>query len=160
MKVEVGYITAWRRAIFFTLVLSIILFGTVSSVISAYVGAGIIVNIVSVGVLLICIVLFLLVLGDKWERYSGIGIAEIQDGIFIYDDKKRHFKIKLEDIQKVDIENVKLGENIRTILAYRILIQTKNKKKYYIESDRACGREYNEVDIHNLYLYLMEKTNA
>lgn len=158
MKVEVGYITAWRRAIFFTFIFSIILFGTVSSIASAYIG-GIVSNIISVGILLVCVAFFILVLADKWDKYSGLGIAEIKDGVFIYEDKKRHYKIKLEDIKKVDIENVKTGENLKTILAYRILIQTVKNKKYYIESDRASGREYNEVDIYNLYLYLMENTN-
>ena len=41
------------------------------------------------------------------------------------------------------------------ILAYKMLIKT-DKKKYYIESERAFGREYNEVDLHRLYIYLQE----
>lgn len=157
MKVEVGYITAWRRAIFFTIIISIILFGTVSSVCSVYL-TGIVGNIISVFAILLCIVLFILVLSDRWDRYTGIGIAEIKDNILIYEDRKRHFKINIKDIKKVDIEKIKWGENIKSVLAYRILIQTK-KKKYYIESDRASGREYNEVDLHRLYLYIMENMN-
>lgn len=154
MKVEVGYITSWRRAIFFTFIVSIILFGTVSIVCSVYV-PGIVGNIINVLVILLCIIVFILVLSDKWDKYTGIGIAEIKDGVLIYEDRKRHYKINIKDIKKVDIENIKWGENIKSVLAYRILIKT-NKKKYYIESDRAEGRAYNEVELHKLYLYIME----
>ncbi len=157
MKVEVGYITAWRRAIFFTFIISIMLFGIVSSLCSVYL-TGIVGKIITVFAILLCIVAFILVLSDKWDRYIGIGIAEIKDGVLIYEDRKRHFKINISDIKKVDMENIKWGENIKTILAFRILIQTK-KKKYYIESDRACGRQYNEVELHKLYLYIMENIN-
>jgi len=62
----------------------------------------------------------------------------------------------LSDIKKVDMEKIVMGENTAPkILAYKMLIRT-DKKKYYIESERAFGREYNEVDLHRLYIYLQE----
>ena len=157
MTVEVGYITSWRRAIFFSLIISIILFGTVSTVCSAYIGIALVCNIISVGVLVICIALFILVLADKGSWYSGKCCGNIDNGVFFYNDKKRHFEIPLKDINKVDIENIYIGNSNAAgkPLAYRLLIQT-GKKKYYIESDRAAGREYNEVDLHRLYIYLQE----
>ncbi len=154
MKVEVGYITAWRRAIFFTFIISIVIFGTVSSIASSVLN-GLAGKLLILIAILLCIVLFILVISDKWDKYTGIGIGEIKDGVLIYEDRKRHFKIKLDDIKKVDIEKIKWGENIKGVLAYRILIKT-DKKKYYIESERAGGREYDEVELHKLYLYIME----
>lgn len=161
MTVEVGYITSWRRAIFFSLVGAIVLFGLASTICSAYVGITILGNIISVGVLIICIGIFILVIADKNGKYTGKGTGDINDGIFIYSDKKRHYEIALNDIKKVDIETITMGNsggNGKTV-AYRILIKT-DKKKYYIESDRAAGREYNEVDLYRLYIYLQENLQA
>ena len=157
MTVEVGYITSWRRAIFFSLIGSIIIFGLASAVCSAYIGIPFVGNIISVGVLVLCIAMFIMVLADRKGRYAGKGTGNIQDGIFIYSDKKRHFEIPLKDIKKVDVENILIGNASGSgkPLAYRVLIKTA-KKKYYIESDRAAGREYNEVDLHRLYTYLQE----
>ncbi len=161
MKVEVGFITAWRRAIFFTFVGAIILFGVTSTLCQTYIGPGLITNVVTLAVLLVCIVGFILVLADKWGLYSGFGTAVIESGIFIYNDKKRHYNISVGDMVKVDIEKIRISSensmsaNFKSVLAYRILIQTANKK-YYIESDRAAGRQYNEVDLYNLYLYLQK----
>lgn len=155
MKVEIGYITSWRRAIFFTLVISIALFGTASTLCTSYMGVGLVSNIVSVGVLVLCIGAFILVLSDRWNRYTGVGTAAIEDGRLVYNDRKRHFSIPIDSIKKVDIEGIIMGREGSKPIAYRILIRT-NKKKYYIESDRAAGREYNEVDLHRLYLYIKE----
>lgn len=157
MTVEVGYITSWRRAIFFSLVGAIVLFGLASSLCAAYVSIAFLGNIISVGILVLCIAMFILVLADRKGRYTGKGTGNIQDGIFIYSDKKRHFEISLKDIKKVDMERIFMGNSGGNgkPLAYRLLIKT-DKKKYYIESDRASGREYNEVDLHRLYIYLQE----
>lgn len=157
MKVKVGYITSWRRAIFFTLILAIILFGTVSTLCTTYLGASILTNIISVGVLVLCIGGFILVLADKMEHYEGIGNAVVEDGHFLYNDKKRHIDLLLSEIKKVDIQNILLGREGSKPLAYRLLIQTE-KRKYYIESERAFGLPYQEVDLHRLYLFLQEKT--
>lgn len=155
MKVEIGYITSWRRAIFFTIIISIILFGTASTLLTSYVQIGLIGNLASGGVLVLCIGFFILVLSDKWNRYTDIGTADISDGNFVYNDRKRHYRIPLDIIKKVDIEKITIGNNINKPIAYRLIIIT-NKKKKYIESDRAAGRNYNEVDIHKLYIYIQE----
>ena len=87
MKVKVGYITRWRRAIFFTLVGCIVVFGLVSTVCSKLIEAALVSNMVSVVALLLCIIVFVLVLSDKWERFEGEGIAAIEDGTLTYHDK-------------------------------------------------------------------------
>lgn len=153
MKVEVGYITSWRRAIFITVIFSIIVFGLASTISTSVIGAGIISNMISVGALVLCIGLFILVLADKWHRYEGYGTAAIEDGVFTYNDKKHSFEIKISDMKKVDMENITIGREGGRILAYRLLIKT-DKKKYYIESEHAAGRKYNEVDLYRLYLYI------
>lgn len=155
MKATVGYITSWRRAIFFSLVISIILFGTASTLCTSYLGPGLHSNIISVGVLVLCIGGFILVLADKFNWYTGTGSAIIQDGCFVYNDKKRHFNINLNEIDKVDIEKIVIGREGSAPLAYRILIKT-GKKKYYIESDRAAGRQMTDIGIYDLYLYIMQ----
>ncbi len=157
MTVEVGYITSWRRAIFFSLIGSVILFGTASTLCSAYISIKFLGNIISVGVLVLCIAGFILVLADKNNRYTGKGTGNIENGIFVYSDKKRHFEIPVKDIKKIDMENMYIGSSTAggKPLSYKLLIKT-DKKKYYIESDRASGREYNEVDLHRLYIFLQE----
>lgn len=155
MKVEIGYITSWRRAIFFVMVLAIMVFGTASTLSAAVIGSGIVSNLIAVGALVLCIALFILVLADKWNRYSGYGTAAIDDGVFTYNDRKRHYKIRLCDISKVDMERITIGNEGGRVLAYRLLIKTSGRK-YYIESERAAGRDYNEVDLHRLYIYLQE----
>jgi len=159
MTVRVGYITSWRRAIFFTLILIIILFGVGSSLGTVLFGKGIQANAIGAFLLLIGIVVFLFVLADKWDWFEGEGTAVIQDGRFSYNDKKKHINILLKDIKKVDIEKILIGENTTPkIIAYKLLIKT-DKKKYYVESERAFGREYNEVDLHRLYIFLQENLN-
>ena len=156
MEVRVGYITSWRRAMFFTLIFSIVLFGLSSTLSSNIIGIVYISNIVGVAVLLACIVLFLLVLSDKFNRYEGIGVAAIQDGRFTYHDKKRHIEVLISDIKKLDIKPIVIGQNNRSPVAYQLLIQTQ-KKKWVIESERARGAMYNEVDLHRLYLFIQEQ---
>lgn len=45
MKVKVGYITRWRRAIFFTLVACIVVFGLVSTVCAKLIEAALVSNL-------------------------------------------------------------------------------------------------------------------
>lgn len=156
MKYTVGYITSWRKALFFTFVFSMMIFGIALSVCGSAIGIGMVSNIICIGVMLVCIVLVLLVYFDKWDRYVGEGTAAFDDESFTYNDRKRHISIPLADIKKVDIVPVKLGEGLRTPIAYSVLIATA-KKKYYIESERALGRDYKELDVFNLYLELQKK---
>lgn len=159
MTVRVGYITKWRRAIFLSVVLSIVIFGLGSSLGSMLLGKGIHTNMFNALILIVCIILVLLVIADKWDWFEGEGTADISDGRFSYNDKKKHISVKISDIKKVDMEKIVMGENTTPkVLAYRMLIKT-DKKKYYIESERALGREYNEVDLHRLYIYLQENLN-
>ncbi len=159
MTVRVGYITSWRRAIFAAVVFAIVLFGLGSSLGIVLFGKGIQANVLNVLMLILGIVIFILVLADKWEWFEGDGTAVIQDGKFSYNDKKKHINIALADIKKVDMEKIVMGENTSPkVLAYRMLIKT-DKKKYYIESERALGQEYNEVDLHRLYIFLQENLN-
>ena len=157
MKVEVGYITSWRRAIFFSVIFSVVIFGVASTLCTSYIGQGLVSNIISVGVLVLCIAGFILVLADKGGRYTGTGTAVIEGGKFSYNDKKRHINIDVKDVTKVDIEPIKMGETSKVPLAFRLVICC-GKKKYFIESDRAQGRDYNQVDLHNLYILLQQNT--
>ena len=118
--------------------------------------AALVSNMVSVAALLLCIVVFVLVLSDKWERFEGEGIAAIENGEFTYHDKKRHIEIAMDDIKSVDIKPITLGQTSKTNLAYLLVIKT-NKKKYQIESERARGQAYDEVDLHRLYIWIQEK---
>ena len=152
MKVKVGYITRWRRAIFFTLVACIVVFGLVSTICAKLIEAALVSNMVSVAALLLCIVVFVLVLSDKWERFEGEGIAAIENGEFTYHD----IEIAMDDIKSVDIKPITLGQTSKTNLAYLLVIKT-NKKKYQIESERARGQAYDEVDLHRLYIWIQEK---
>jgi hypothetical protein len=156
MKAKIGYITAWRRAIFFTVIIDIIIFGTISSVATGAVG-GIAANMLSVAALLLCAIITVLVVADKGDRYSDVGTAVIDGESFIYNDRKRHINIKLSDIKKVDIEKICVKYN-GPPTAYRIFIKT-DRKKYYIESDRAAGRDYTEMGINELYIYINQALN-
>lgn len=159
MTVKVGYITRWRQAIFGTIVLDILLLGLGNAFSKTIFGVGIRSNIFSVLMLLVVIVFTLLVVADKWCWFEGEGTASIENGEFTYKAKKKQINVKLSDIKKVDIEKIVLGENTTPkVLAYKLIIKT-NKRKYYIESERAYGREYNEVDLHRLYIYLQENIN-
>lgn len=155
MEVKVGYITSWRRAIFFCVVFSIVVFGTVSTLCSNLIGPGLVSNVVSVGALVLCIGLFILILADRFNRYEGIGTFSIQNGKFVYNDRKRHFDVAIKDINKLDIEPIVIGQQGGTPIAYRVLIQ-EGKKKRYIESERARGANYDEVDLYRLYIKIQE----
>ncbi|MBR3599161.1 MAG: hypothetical protein IKL53_04700, partial [Lachnospiraceae bacterium] len=95
MTVKVGYITKWRKAIFFALVLSIILFGVGSSLGVVLFGRGIRANAISMFMLLLGIVFFILILADKWSWFEGEGTAVISEGRFSYNDKKKHINVNL-----------------------------------------------------------------
>ena len=158
MKAEVGYITAWRRGIFFSLVAAIIFFGLAGTITQAYVETILIRNIVGVFALLVGIVFVILIVADPKGIYEGQGELEITTEQISYEDKKRSFNIKREDIKSIDIKPVYFGQNEKSILAFHIIIDT-GKKKYYIESDRAKGRKYDEVGLYKLYLYLQENVS-
>lgn len=155
MKAEVGYITAWRRGIFFSLVAAIIFFGLTNTIMQAYVETVLIRNIVGVFALLVGIVFVFLIVADPKGIYEGQGVLEITAEQICYQDKKRSFNIKRENIKSIDIKPIYFGQNEKALLAFHIVIDT-GKKKYYIESDRAKGRKYDEVDLYKLYLYLQE----
>lgn len=157
MKAEIGYIKAWRLSMFFAAIIDIIIFGLGSTIASARVG-GIAANMMSVMILIICIIIFILVYTDKADRFRDIGAAEISDGVLIYEDRKRHYKIPVSDIKKIDMEKICMGRYDGPPTAYRILLAT-DKKKYYIESDRAMGRNYNEMGINDIYMYIAEVVN-
>lgn len=158
MKAEVGYITAWRRGIFFSLVAAIIFFGLAGTITQAYVETILIRNIVGVFALLVGIVFVILIVADPKGIYEGQGELEITTEQISYKDKKRSFNIKRENIKSIDIKPVYFGQNEKSILAFHIIIDT-GKKKYYIESDRAKGRRYDEVGLYKLYLYLQENVS-
>ena len=158
MKPEVGYTTAWRRGIFFSLVAAIIFFGLAGTITQAYVETILIRNIVGVFALLVGIVFVILIVADPKGIYEGQGELEITTEQISYKDKKRSFNIKREDIKSIDIKPVYFGQNEKSILAFHIIIDT-GKKKYYIESDRAKGRKYDEVGLYKLYLYLQENVS-
>ena len=98
MKVKVGYITRWRRAIFFTLVACIVVFGLVSTVCAKLIEAALVSNMVSVAALLLCIVVFVLVLSDKWERFEGEGIFSFEYWDFTYLYKMLHIEFAMDYI--------------------------------------------------------------
>lgn len=155
MKVRVGYITAWRRAIFFSLVAAIIFFGTISTASSYLIGVALISNMLGVLALLGGVILVLFVVGDRALRFEGFGEADFTGGRFVYKDKKRKLDIKLSDIKNVDIEEIALGQN-GFVLAYQLVIRTE-KRKYYIESERTFKKTYQETDLYNLYLELQKQ---
>lgn len=158
MKAEVGYITAWRRGIFFSFIAAIIFFGLAGTITQAYVETILIRNIVGVFALLAGIVFVILIVADPKGIYEGQGELEITTEQISYKDKKRSFNLKREDIKTIDIKPVYFGQNEKSILAFHIIIDT-GKKKYYIESDRAKGRRYDEVGLYKLYLYLQENVS-
>ena len=67
MKVKVGYITRWRRAIFFTLVACIVVFGLVSTVCAKLIEAALVSNMVSVA-------------PSKWRKSKMIKVTNDYDG--------------------------------------------------------------------------------
>ena len=158
MKAEVGHITSWRRGIFFSLVAAIIFFGLTNTIAQTYVETILIRNMIGVFALLIGIVFVLLIVADPKGIYEGQGELEITTEQISYKDKKRSFNLKREDIKSIDIKPVYFGQNEKSPLAFHIVIDT-GKKKYYIESDRAKGRKYDEVDLYKLYLYLQENVS-
>lgn len=159
MKAEVGYITSWRRGIFISLVAAIIFFGIINTIMQANVEVVLVRNVVGVFALILGIFFVLFVVADPKRLYEGQGEISITDEFVEYKDKKRKFKIKRNEVKKIDIKPIYLGQNEMKTLAYMIVVDT-GKKKYYIESDRARGRQYNEVDLYRLYLYLQENISS
>lgn len=157
MKTQVGFITSWRRWMFFTLVFDIFLFGMISTCASNLVG-GRIGNMIGVMALFGCAILFILVLADKNDRFLDICDANIENGILHYKDKKKEFSVNISDITKLDYKKINMGKYDGPPTAYQLLIIA-GKKKYIIESERAKGRDLEELGIHDLYLYISKAMN-
>lgn len=158
MKVKIGYITAWRKTFFWSVIFMIFFFGLASTLAGSLIGEGLVSNVIGMFAFLGGIVLCLLVYSDRNDSFTDYGMASFEREQFDYRDKKQKFSIKYSDIKKLDIQQIKIQQNSRAF-AYKILIQTE-KKLYFIESDRALGREYNEMDIYNLYLEIQKKING
>lgn len=156
MKVTIGYIKAWRLAVFLAMVGGIILFGLVSTLATAILGGGAVANAVGVLALLVAIFLFLLVYADKLSLFEGEAEASLDNGKLHYKDKKREFDVPFEKIQLLKFDDVKTTEPGRILFAYKLVIKTKDKT-YEIESDRAGGRKPEEVDLYRLYQALLEE---
>ena len=155
MKVTIGYITAWRRAVFLAMVLGIVLFGSASTLATAFLGGGLRANLIGVLALLFAILLWLMVYADRGGHFEGEAEAAVSNGHFFYRDKKRTIECEIADITKLDFKALKASETGRTVLAYQIIIKTE-KKTYTILSDRAAGRSEKEVDLYRLYTALNE----
>ena len=91
MTVKVGYITRWRRAIFLSVVVSIVLFGFGSTLGGMILGKGIQANMLNVLMLMGCIILVLLVVADKWDWFEGEGTADVSNGRFEVIDTTRPY---------------------------------------------------------------------
>lgn len=154
MKVKVGFITAWRRAVFFALILAVIIFGLASTLATSLIGPGAVANAVGVVFLLIGGVFFLIVLFDRNDRFSGEGEGKIENGVFSYKDKRREFSIPLSEITKVTFDRIKQTETGRKVLAYKLTVKA-GKKIRVIESERAEGRAEHEVSLYALYTELL-----
>lgn len=155
MKYKVGYITAWRKSFFGTIILFLMVFGIIATVAPAIISIAIASNMLCAVTFIGGIILCLLVYADRGDRFTGFGVADFSEEELSYSDKKRHFSIKYSDIKKLDIEEILLIQNAGPF-AFRIMIKT-DRKTFYIESDRACGRAYNDTDIYNLYLELQRR---
>lgn len=158
MKVKVGYITSWRKAIFFALILFLLLFGFARSISFSLIGPGVITNVVSLLAFLVGGVAFAYVCFGGRSRFEGEGQIDIKDGKVSYHDKKRHFDVRLKDIKKIDIQPLMFRKQGGNTLAYQVIVAT-NKKTYYIESEFVADQTYDQVDLYKLYLYLQEKNN-
>lgn len=155
MKYKVGYITAWRKAFFGIIILFLMVFGIIATVAPTVIGVTVVSNMLCVVAFIGGIILCLIVYADRGEKFAGFGIADFSEDELSYSDKKRHFNVKYSDIKKLDIEEIVIIQNTGPF-AYRILIKT-DRKTFYIESDRASGRSYNDTDIYNLYLELQRR---
>ena len=155
MKVTVGYINAWRHAVFFAMIGGIILFGLCSTVASAVLGGGAAANVIGVTVLIVAIILFLMVYVDKYRLFEGDGEARFENGSLIYRDKKRSFTVPFSEMKILKFEDIKTTEPGRILIAYRLVIKT-DEKTFFIESDRAAGRKAEEVELYKLYQALLD----
>ena len=155
MKVRVGFITAWRRAVFFAVMCGILIVGLGASLGNVFFGKTALANAVGVISLFIALVPFAFIFADRNDRFAGEGEGKVENGIFSYKDKKRSFEIRLDDIKTMDMKDVKMSERSKTALCYALTIKTE-KKTYVIESDKASGRSERDVDLYRLYSYLLE----
>lgn len=158
MKVKVGYITSWRKVIFFTLILFLLLFGFARSICLSLMGTGLITNVISLLAFLIGGAAFAYICLGGRSRFEGEGQIDIKDGKVFYNDKKRHFDMQLKNINKIDIQPLMFRKQGGNTLAYQVIVAT-NKKTYYIESEFVTDQTYDQVDLYKLYLYLQEKSN-
>ena len=89
MKVRVGFITAWRRAVFFAVMCGILLVGLGASLGNVFFGKTALANAVGVISLFIALVPFAFIFADRNDRFAGEGEGKVENGIFSYKDK--HF---------------------------------------------------------------------
>lgn len=158
MKVKVGFITSWRRAMFFSLVGFILIFGFARSISTALLGINTVTTIISLAAFFAGAALFIYVTFGAKARFEGEGEISEANGVFRYKDKKRHFDVRMADIKKIDIQPMTFRKQGGNPLAYEVIIVAGNKK-YLIESEFADGLEYNEVSLYKLYIFLQEKNN-
>lgn len=158
MNVKVGYITSWRKAVFFSLILFLLFFGFSRTICLSLIGANRISTIISIVAFLIGGLFFVYVCFGGRGRFEGQGEIQIADGKVNYQDKKRHFCVQLADVKKIDIQPIMFRKQGVNPLAYQVIVAT-NKKTYYIESEFVSDQTYDQVDVYKLYLYLQEKNN-
>ena len=155
MKVKVGFITAWRRAVFLAVVCGILFVGIGASLGNVLFGKTALANAVGVLSLFVALIPFALVFSDRNDRFTDEGEGRVENGILHYKDRKRSFDIKLDDIKTMDMKDIKMSERSKSALCYALVIKTE-KKTYVIESEKASGRSDRDVDLYRLYSYLLE----
>lgn len=158
MKVKVGYVTSWRKAVFFSLIGFILFFGFSRTISQSFIGANRITSIISLMAFLIGGIWFVYVCFGSRYKFEGEGILEIKDGQADYRDKKRHFCLPLHAIKKIDILPITFQKQGGKPLAYQVIVAS-DKKTYYIESEFVTDQSYDQVDLYKLYLYLQETKN-
>ena len=155
MKYKIGYITALRKAFFWSVLFAIVIFGSISTVASSLIGIVAISNIISAIAFFVGVFVCLLVYADRNDHFTDYGLAAFEEDGFKYSDKKRHFSVKYSDIKRIDLQEIIIRQN-SSAYAYKILIQT-DRRMFCIESDRAEGRPYTEMEIYQLYLELQKR---
>ncbi|MBR4514606.1 MAG: hypothetical protein IKO61_06950 [Lachnospiraceae bacterium] len=155
MKVKVGFITAWRRAVFIAVMFGILFVGLGASLGNVFFGKTAIANAIGVLSLFVALIPFALVFADRNDRFTDEGEGRVENGVLFYKDRKRNYEIKLDEIKTMDMKDVKMSERSKSALCYALTIKTE-KKTYIIESDRAAGRSERDVDLYRLYSYLLD----
>lgn len=158
MKIKVGYITSWRRAIFFSLIGFVLFVGFSRTISTSLLGVNLITNTISLLALLLGGFGFSYVCLGKRQYFEGEGTIKIQDGQVHYNDKKRHFVIMLAEIKKIDIAPITFRKQGQKPFAYQVIVVS-GKKTYYIESEFIKDQSYKQVELYKLYLLLQEKNN-